>query len=93
MAPAEGVTLGRRYASLRDPGRNDLRTLHERLDVGVFELCGFSTEDYLLARLLALDESIAAEEEGGVTPPRGPGAAGLSGVRRTDSAIAPTLAG
>lgn len=73
---ADGITLGQLYASLRDPGRNHLRDLHEEHDAAVFVLYGFSAEDDLLAQLLALNESVALEDEGGLTSPRGRGTSG-----------------
>lgn len=84
---AEGVSLGRQYASLRDPGANRLRDLHSELDVRVFELYGFSEADDPLAQLLALNESIAVEEQQRITRPRGPGNLGLPGTERTVSMI------
>jgi len=89
---ADGITLGQQYASLRDPGRNELRRLHERLDVAVFDTYGFSQEDDTLVQILALNESIALEEHSGITQPRRPGNEGLAGTRRTTCRIeAPAL--
>lgn len=76
---SEGLTLGRLYGSLREPGRNELRRRHEKLDAAAFALYGFNREDDLLAQIMALNESIAEEEAGGITAPRGPGALGLTG--------------
>jgi hypothetical protein len=84
---ASGIRLGQLYASLRDPGRNALRDLHEELDAAVFDLYGFSRDDDALTQLLALNESVAEEERAGLAPPRAPGPAGLAGTRRTDSRI------
>jgi hypothetical protein len=75
---ADGVTLGQQYASLRDPGRNELRRLHERLDAAVFDVYGFSSQDDVLAQVLALNESIAEEEAEGITQPRNPGNEGIA---------------
>ena len=83
----EGVTLGRQYASLRDPGRNGLRDLHEELDAAVFKLYGFSDQDDPLTQLLGLNESMAQEETEGLTQPRGPGNTGLPNTKRTTSNI------
>jgi hypothetical protein len=88
---AEGVTLGRQYASLRDPGRNELRRLHERVDEAVLAVYGFSTEDDMLVQILALNESIAEEEGSGTTQPRRPGNEGLENTRRTQSRLEPSL--
>jgi len=75
------------YDSLREPGRNPLRDLHDELDRAVLATYGFNEEDDLLAQLLALNESIAAEAEEGLTPPRGPGNRGIDGTVRTTSRI------
>jgi hypothetical protein len=88
---ADGITLGQQYASLRDPGRNELRRLHERVDEAVLAVYGFSAEDDMLAQLLALNESIAEEESRGITQPRRPGNEGLADTRRTDSRIEPRI--
>jgi len=66
---------------LREPGRNPLRNLQEKLEaVGV--AYGFSSDDEALAQLLALNQSIAEEERGGVTSRR-PGNEGLANTKRT----------
>ena len=88
---ASGITPGRQYRSLRDPGRNPLRRLHEELDRAVAAAYGFSFDEDPLAQLLALNESVASEEEAGLTPPRGTGARGLDGVTRTTSAMTPSV--
>jgi len=87
---AEGITLEKQYSSLRDPGRNPLRDLQEKLDQAVAVAYGFSAEDDVLAQLLALNQSIAEEERGGVTP-RPPGNAGLANTHRTTSRIEPPV--
>jgi hypothetical protein len=69
----EGAYLADMYDSLRDPGRNVLRALHDQLDQAVMDAFGFNDQDDVLTQLLALNESIALEEEHGVTRPRGPG--------------------
>jgi hypothetical protein len=88
---AAGVQLGRQYASLRDPGRNRLRDLHDQLDRAVRDLYGFSPDDDALAQLLALNQSIALEERSGLTRPRGPGNVGIADTRRTTSMLTPTI--
>jgi hypothetical protein len=84
---AEGMTLDRLYASLRDPGRNPLRALQERLDDAVAKVYGFAEDEDILAQLLALNLSIAAEEEAELTQPRWPGNEGLSGTKKTTHRI------
>lgn len=86
---ADGMTLGALYNSLRDPGRNPLRNLQEELDRAVSELYGFDPTEDTLAQLLALNQSIATEEAAGITRPRGPGADGLAGVKRSQWCIEP----
>jgi len=88
---ADGVTLGRLYGSLRDPGRNDLRTLHEQLDAAVLDLYGFDRNDEILVQLYALNESIADEEGGMITAPRPPGDLGLDNTKRTSGCIEPPV--
>ena len=83
----DGITLGAQYASLRDPGRNELRRLHERLDAAVSDLYGFSAQDDMLAQLLALNESISEEENSGITQPRRPGPDGIANATRTSSRL------
>jgi len=87
-----GMTFAGLYDSLREPGRNPLRDLHEQLDETVMAVYGFTTEDDLLAQLLALNESIAAEAEQGTTQPRGPGNTGLDETERTLGRIESPLA-
>jgi MmeI, target recognition domain len=70
---AEGIPLGRLYATLREPGRNELRRRHERIDDAVFGLYGFDRSEDLLAQVMALNESIAEEEAGEIAAPRGRG--------------------
>lgn len=81
-----GITLVEQYNSLRDPGVNRLRELHDALDTAVFAAYGFSDTEDPLAQLLALNETIAEQEEAGI-PVRSPGAHGLSGTRVTDYKI------
>lgn len=79
----EGVSLGRQYASIEEPGRNRLRELHGALDQAVADAYGFDEHESELAQLLALNESIGHEERQGRTRPRGPGGRGLTGSSRT----------
>jgi hypothetical protein len=85
---AAGIGLGALYATLNEPGRNQLRTLHEELDGAVREAYGFNQEDEPRAQLLALNASIAEEEAGG-TSPRAPGNEGLPDTERTAFRIEP----
>ena len=84
---ADGISLESQYNSLRDPGRNPLRTLQAELDQAVALAYEFSDDDDVLAQLLALNQSIAAQESQGLTEPRHPGNKGLPGTRRTASRI------
>lgn len=88
---AEGIPLGRLYGTLREPGRNELRRRHERIDDAVSALYGFDREEDLLAQVMALTKSIAEEEAAGITAPRGPGSLGLAGSKRTDYRLEPPL--
>jgi hypothetical protein len=88
---AQGITLGQQYDSLNDPGRNPLRILQAELDAAVADVYGFDSDEGPLAQLLALNESIAAEEHEGLIEPRGPGNAGLIGTKRTTNMIEPAL--
>jgi hypothetical protein len=85
--------LGVLYDSLREPGRNPLRDLHDELDRAVLAVYGFDPSEGLLAQLLALNQSIASEAEQGTTEPRGPGSTGIDGARKSQEMItAPGLA-
>ena len=84
---ADGISLEEQYKSLRDPGRNALRDLQSELDAAVADAYGFSSDDDVLAQLLALNQSIAAQEKSGLTEPRRPGNEGLAGTKRTTSRI------
>ncbi len=86
---ADGLSLEQQYNSLRDPGRNPLRTLQEELDVTVADAYGFSPDDDPLAQLLSLNLSIAEQENSGLTEPRRPGNNGLAGTHRTTTRIVP----
>ncbi|HEX8121200.1 MAG TPA: DNA methyltransferase [Solirubrobacteraceae bacterium] len=87
---ADGITLEKQYASLRDPGRNPLRTLQEKLDEAVAVAYGFSRDEDVLAQLLALNQSIAQQEADGLTPRR-PGNEGLGNTKRTSTRIEPPI--
>ena len=52
---------------------------------------GFSSDEDTLAQLLALNQSIAEQERGGLTEPRRPGNEGLAGTKRTSSRIEPPV--
>lgn len=84
---SEGISLEAQYKSLRDPGRNALRSLQEELDRAVALAYGFSDDDDLLAQLLALNLSIAEQERDGLTEPRRPGNEGLARTKRTTSCV------
>ncbi|HKG38477.1 MAG TPA: DNA methyltransferase [Conexibacter sp.] len=84
---ADGISLEAQYSSLRDPGRNPLKTLQEELDAAVAAAYGFSATEDKLAQLLALNQSMAAEEAGKITEPRKPGNLGLPNTMRTTSRI------
>jgi SAM-dependent methyltransferase len=86
---AEGMSLDLLYGSLRDPGRNQMRSLQETLDAAVAAVYGFAEDEDILAQLLALNLSIAEEEEAGITQPRRPGNEGVTGTRRTSVSIEP----
>ena len=88
---ADGITLEAQYNSLRDPGRNRLRSLQEKLDVAVAAAYGFSSDDDVLTQLLALNQSVGHEEQEGITLPRGPGNEGLAGTKRSSSRIEPPI--
>ena len=63
--------------SLRQPGRSRLRDLHEVLDHAVLEVYGFDPDEDLLAQILALNLSVAEQEQAGGAV-RGPGSQGLA---------------
>lgn len=84
---ADGISLEAQYRSLRDPGRNALRTLQEQLDKAVAAAYGFSDADDALAQFLALNQSIAEQENTGLTEPRRPGNEGLADTKRSTSRI------
>jgi hypothetical protein len=88
---AEGVSLERQYASLRDPGRNALRDLQDELDAAVAAAYGFDKSADTLEQLLALNRSIAQQEKHGLVEPRRPGNDGLSGTVRTTNKIEPPI--
>jgi hypothetical protein len=85
---AQGITIGRQYDSLRQPGRNRLRDLHEELDRAVLDVYGFDPEEDLLDQILALNLSIAEQEQAGGAV-RGPGPHGLPNATRTTWRIEP----
>lgn len=88
---ADGISLESQYNSLRDPGRNPLRTLQDELDAVVAAAYGFAQGEDVLAQLLALNQSIAEQERTGLTEPRRPGSEGLRDTKRTDFRIEPPV--
>jgi hypothetical protein len=85
---AQGITLGEQYDSLRQPGRSRLRDLHDALDRAVLDVYGFDPDEDLLAQILALNLSVAEQEQAGGAV-RGPGPLGLANTSRTDWRIEP----
>lgn len=85
----QGISLEIQYNSLRDPGRNPLRDLQRELDRAVGLAYGFDEGEDMLAQLLALNKSIAEQEQIGFRHPRPPGSEGLAGTLRTTSRIEP----
>jgi hypothetical protein len=85
---ARGITIGRQYDSLRQPGRSRLRDLHEALDRAVLDVYGFDPDEDLLAQILALNLSVAELEQAGGAV-RGPGPQGLANTTRTTWRIEP----
>lgn len=59
---SQGNSLEAQHKSLKDPGKNQLRTLQEELYRAVTEAYGFTEDDDALAQLLALNHSIAEQE-------------------------------
>ena len=86
-----GISLDDQYGSLRDPGKNALRDIHEELDHAVGLAYGFDPTEDALAQLLALNMSIADQEAHGLTDPRRPGGEGLTSARVTTSRIEPKV--
>ena len=85
---AQGITIGQQYDSLRQPGRSRLRDLHDALDRAVLDVYGFDPNEDLLAQILALNLSLAEQEQvGGAV--RGPGPQGLASATRTTWRIKP----
>lgn len=85
---AQGITIGKQYDSLRQPGRSRLRDLHDALDRAVLDVYGFDPEEDLLAQILALNLSVAEQEQAGGAV-RGPGSQGLANTIRTTWRIEP----
>src|SRR5215218_1692296 len=85
---AQGITIGQQYDSLRQPGRSRLRDLHDALDRAVLDVYGFDPNEDLLAQILALNLSLAEQEQvGGAV--RGPGPQGLANTTRSTWRIEP----
>jgi hypothetical protein len=72
-----GISLAKQYDTLRLPGKNGLRDLHEKLDMAVLEAYGFDPDEDLLSQLFALNQDLAMEP----LLVRGPGGVGLKGAR------------
>jgi hypothetical protein len=85
---AQGITIGQQYDSLRQPGRSRLRDLHDALDRAVLDAYGFDPDEDLLAQILALNLSVAEQEQAGGAV-RGPGPQGLANITRTTWRIEP----
>ncbi|MGH7869495.1 MAG: type IIL restriction-modification enzyme MmeI, partial [Candidatus Dormibacteraceae bacterium] len=68
-----GMSLAHQYDTLRQPGNSQLRNLHADLDAAVLNAYGFSPDEDLLAKLLALNLDIAAEPQHA----RGPGSTSM----------------
>jgi hypothetical protein len=64
------MSLAMQYDTLREPGRSELRDLHDALDEAVLDAYGFSRDDDLLTQLLALNLA-AFEEPGNACRPGG----------------------
>lgn len=84
----QGIPIGLQYDSLRQPGRSRLRDLHDRLDRAVLDAYGFDPDEDLLAQILALNLSVAEQEQAGGAV-RGPGPHGLVNTTRTTWRIEP----
>lgn len=84
----KGISLADQYNSLRDPGLNRLRHLHERLDKAVARAYGFDPTEDFLTQLLELNHYLATREAERL-PVRGPGGRGLGEVRATTSRVDP----
>lgn len=80
---AQGPSLAAQYDSMREPGKNELRTAHLDLDDAVAAAYGFNPAVDAVAQLLQLSLALAAEESAG-RPIRAPGGAGLANIRVTD---------
>ncbi|MFI6811891.1 DNA methyltransferase [Nonomuraea sp. NPDC050328] len=72
-----GMSLAKQYDTLRLPGKNHLRDLHEQLDKAVLDTYGFDAAEDLLPQLYALNQDLAADP----ALVRAPGASGLVGAR------------
>ncbi|GAA5014848.1 DNA methyltransferase [Streptomyces siamensis] len=83
----QGVPLERQYASLLRPGKNELKSLHERLTEVVRKAYGFTKSDDYLDQLFALNKNLSETAE----DVRGPGAMGFRDIRLTDHKILPPI--
>jgi hypothetical protein len=82
----QGLSLADQYNSMREPGKNALRTAHRDLDEAVAAAYGFNPSVDPVPQLLELNLALAAAESAG-RPIRGPGGAGLTNIRVTDVAL------
>jgi len=82
-----GISLADLYSTLGDPGRNQLRNLHEALDLAVLDAYGLAPDDDHLAALLALNAYCADREASGLSV-TGPGDAGFESAHATELRIA-----
>ena len=60
------LSLAQQYDTLRDPGRNQLRTLHQERDAAILRLYGFTDDEDPVVLLAALNESLAQEQRDGL---------------------------
>jgi hypothetical protein len=74
---ASGTSLVSLYDSMRMPGRNPLRELHELIDAAVIDAYGFSSTEDILPQLFALNEELHEAEAVTGQSIRGPGNQGL----------------
>ncbi|MFD9954944.1 DNA methyltransferase [[Kitasatospora] papulosa] len=82
-----GVSLAKQYNTLKVPGRNKIRDLHEKLDGAVISAYGFNKDDDLVAQLLALNLDLDASS----AARRGPGGSSYGLVKVTDFCISPPI--
>ena len=66
----QGISLKKTYDALRIPGQSKLRGLHVRLDEAVVAAYGFDPNSDVPTQLLALNQSIALDQESAQGPGR-----------------------